>query len=118
MLRTMSCAKAGSFGIDSIRRCNRCPHFMDVQALVEHLESPETLQQLLGDYRGDFSVGLGQDPHQPAGQLIVIVEVPPGTMPCAPASIRLGSAVLPVVVRDDLAPVHPLSDPARTLPSD
>lgn len=81
---------------------------MDLHSLAQCLEAPETLQQLLGDYSGDCSVGLGQDPHSPPGHWAVIVQVLPGATLPAPSHIRLGTATLPVIVQHNHTSVQPL----------
>ncbi len=78
---------------------------MDASELATLLERGETHRQILGDYKGPYALGVGQDPDNPSTYGFVL-KVPDAEG--WPKSVTINGQRVPVHVQGGFQPVTPL----------
>ena len=80
---------------------------MRADQLSSALQTPELHRQLLGDYAGAYSVGVGRDPEDPSSAVIVL-QVEGDQPPNTPARLQIGSEWVRVITRPGFIVPKPL----------
>ncbi len=80
---------------------------MDTRELAALLEKPALHQQLLGPYRGAYSLGIGRDPDNPSAPAIVL-HVEGDGPPETPHHIQVGQERVRVIKKTGFIAPKPL----------
>ena len=73
---------------------------MKIEKLIDYVELPEVHQQILGDYQGAYSLGVGANG--------LVLQVQGQTPESTPVYIRLGDEDIPIEVVENWTPPIPL----------
>jgi len=80
---------------------------MRTDQLSATLQEPDVHRQLLGDYKGPYSLGIGRDPENPAAPAIILhVQDDPPLRP--PPYIQIGPERVRVITRRGFVAPKPL----------